>query len=256
LTSTTLGGISSVADIDREALPQKSMADMPLRSLLIPSIVIPIANYAMLAFLDISLIALLPLFFSTPTYLGGLGFTPSSIGSWLAMFGVADGLFQAFFFAKFIDRLGPKRIFRFSVSCFAPAMTVFPIMSWLVHTRGAVDHAITVTLIGQLVLIVLWDMAFGAYYDRKLPVIIIDPLINYSVCLHVYHGFRPYKERPWRYQWSRPDHRVDVSCRWARLSDFALCIFKRTQSSQWKRSICHLHYTEWCIDVVGIAFAR
>ncbi|OJA08652.1 hypothetical protein AZE42_05274, partial [Rhizopogon vesiculosus] len=149
LMSTTLGGISSVADIDREALPQKPVAVMPLRSLLIPSIVIPIANYALLAFLDISLMALLPLFFSTPTYLGGLGFTPSSIGLWLAMFGVVDGLFQAFFFAKIVDRFGPKRVFCSSVLCFAPTMIVFPIMSWLVHTRGAVDHAITVTLIGQ-----------------------------------------------------------------------------------------------------------
>ncbi|OJA08648.1 hypothetical protein AZE42_05276 [Rhizopogon vesiculosus] len=140
------------------------MAIIPLRSLLTPSIVIPIANYALLAFLDISLRALLPLFFSTPTYLGGLGFTPSSIGSWLAMFGVADGLFQAFFFAKIVGRLGPKRVFCFSVSCFAPAMITFPIMSWLVHTKGAVDHAITVTLIGQIVLILLWDMAFACAF--------------------------------------------------------------------------------------------
>jgi len=50
---------------DQEALAHKSMANVPLRSLLIPTIVIPIANYAMLSFLDISMKALVPLFYST-----------------------------------------------------------------------------------------------------------------------------------------------------------------------------------------------
>ncbi|KAG0709389.1 major facilitator superfamily domain-containing protein [Suillus ampliporus] len=171
LKSTTLG-ISSGADSDdREAMAQKSMANMPLRSLLTPTIVIPIANYAMLALLDISLLALMPLFFSTPMYLGGLGFSPSSIGSWLALLAIVDGIFQALFFAKIVDWLGPKRLFCVSVSCFAPAILVFPFMSWLVHARGMVDHAVTFALIGQLVLTVIWDMAFGARYHEIRPVI-------------------------------------------------------------------------------------
>ncbi|KAJ8593912.1 hypothetical protein M405DRAFT_930535, partial [Rhizopogon salebrosus TDB-379] len=78
----------------------------------------PDANYAMLSFLDISLKVLLPLFFSTPIYLGGLGFSPASIGWRLAMFGIADGIFEALFFAKIVDWLGPKRLFCVSVSCF------------------------------------------------------------------------------------------------------------------------------------------
>ncbi|KAG1744697.1 MFS general substrate transporter [Suillus paluster] len=164
LKSITLG-ISSGADSDdREALAQKSMANMPLRSLLTPTIIIPIANYAMIALLDISFIVLLPLFFSTPTYLGGLGFTPSYIGSWLALFAVVDGVFQALFFAKIVDWLGPKRLFCLSVSCFAPVILLFPFMSWLVHARGIVDHAITFTLVGQLILTVMWDMAFGTVF--------------------------------------------------------------------------------------------
>ncbi|KAG1745806.1 MFS general substrate transporter [Suillus paluster] len=161
LASTTLG-VSS--DADREALAKKSMADMPLRSLLTPSIVIPIANFAMLAFLDVSLRALMPLFMSTPTYLGGLGFSPSTIGSWLAVLGIVDGIFQALFFAKIVNWLGPKCLFCVSVSLFAPAMVMFPIMSWLVHTRGVVDHTITFSLLVQLVLTVIWDMAFGTVF--------------------------------------------------------------------------------------------
>jgi hypothetical protein len=152
---------------DQEALAQKSMANVPLRSLLIPTIVIPIANYAMLSFLDISLKVLLPLFYSTPIYLGGLGFTPASIGWRLAMFGIADGIFKALFFAKIVDWLGPKRLFCVSVSCFVPLMMVFPIMSWLVQSRGMVDNTITIALLIQLVLFVTWSMAYGAYCNTK-----------------------------------------------------------------------------------------
>jgi hypothetical protein len=95
---------------DQEALAQKSMANVPLRSLLMLTIVIPFANYAMVSFLDISLKALLPLSYSTPIYLGGLWFNPASIGWWLAMFRIADGSFEALFFAKIVDWLGPKRL--------------------------------------------------------------------------------------------------------------------------------------------------
>ncbi|KAJ8597367.1 hypothetical protein M405DRAFT_928127 [Rhizopogon salebrosus TDB-379] len=135
------------------------MANMPLRSLLTPAIVIPIANYTVMMFLDSSLKALLPLFLSTPIYLGGLGLTPYSIGTWLGFSAVVNGVFQALLFAKIVDWLGPKRLFCVSVSCFVPAMLMFPIMSWIVHARGLVDHAITFTLLGQLVLILTWDMA-------------------------------------------------------------------------------------------------
>ncbi|KAG2128569.1 MFS general substrate transporter [Suillus clintonianus] len=162
LTSATLG-ISNGADSgNQQALIQSS--NVPIRSLLTPTIVIPIANYAMLALLDIAIMALLPLFFSTPTYLGGLGFTPSYIGSWMAIFAFVNGTFQALFFAKIVDRVGPKRLFCVSVSCFTPLMLMFPIMSWLVHARGVVDHAITFALLGQLALIVTWDMAYGTVF--------------------------------------------------------------------------------------------
>ena len=167
-SSTTVVGISNDACIDQEALAQKSMANIPLRSLLVPSIVIPVVNYTILALLDVALLALLPLFFSTPTYLGGLEFTPSTIGSWLAIFAIIDGSLQALLFARVVDWLGPKRLFCFSVLCFTPVMIAFPILSWLVHTRGNSDVAITLALLGQLTMMVIWDFAFGAYCDRNL----------------------------------------------------------------------------------------
>ncbi|KIK48308.1 hypothetical protein CY34DRAFT_798414 [Suillus luteus UH-Slu-Lm8-n1] len=162
LTATTLNISNGPNSNDREGLSQTP--NMPVRSLLTPTTIIPIANYAMLALLDIAFMALLPLFFSTPTYLGGLGFAPSYIGLWMAIFAIADGIFQALFFAKIVDWIGPKRLFCVAVSCFAPIMLMFPIMSWLVHTRGVIDYTIAFALISQLVLTVIWDMAYGVVY--------------------------------------------------------------------------------------------
>ncbi|KAG1748656.1 major facilitator superfamily domain-containing protein [Suillus lakei] len=158
LTSVTLSVPSG------ESLPQHSRGDMSWRSLLTPSIVIPIANYAMFAFLDVSRRVLVPLFFSTPIYLGGLGFDPSSIGSWLALFGIMDGAFQALLFAKLVDWLGPKRLFLMSVSSYVALMVVLPIMSWLVRARGGVDYIVTLALLCQLVLTVIWGMGFGTVF--------------------------------------------------------------------------------------------
>jgi MFS family permease len=171
-------GISS--DVDSggcEALAQKSMASMPLQSLLTPGVVTAIANHTMISFLGISFMALLPLFLSTPVDLGGIGFTPSSIGWYLALFGIMNGGFQALFFAKIVDRLGPKRLFCLSVWCFAPVIVVFPVMSWLVRARGTVDHAITFALFAQLILVVIWDMAYGAYCNETVPAITVTYLL-------------------------------------------------------------------------------
>ncbi|KAG0709401.1 major facilitator superfamily domain-containing protein [Suillus ampliporus] len=143
--------------------PSESMANVPLHSLLIPSIIIPLANQAFLAFLDICLFALMPLFYSTPNYLGGLGFAPPEIGLWLGLFGIMDGLFQALFFAKIVDKLGPKRAFYIGISCFIPIMISFPIMSFIVFSRG-VDYLVTIALLSQLFLIVIWDMSLGSIF--------------------------------------------------------------------------------------------
>lgn len=140
--------------------PSENMANVPLRSLLIRSIIIPLANETFLAFLDICIFALMPLFYSTPHYLGGLGFTPQTIGLWMALFGIIDGLFQALFFAKIVDRLGPKRTFYTGISCFIPIMVMFPVMSWLVFSGGA-DYMVSIALLCQLLLIVAWDLSLG-----------------------------------------------------------------------------------------------
>ncbi|KAH7915290.1 major facilitator superfamily domain-containing protein [Hygrophoropsis aurantiaca] len=163
----TLPSVSSVTPSVPEPGPSNATASssatsetVPFRSLLTPSIVIPVANYATLALVEIAVIALQPLFYSTPHEYGGLDFTPSVIGSWVALFGFVDGIFQLCFFAEIVGRLGPKRTFLLSVSCFIPIIAIFPIMSSIVQVRG-VDPTIWFLLTLQLSLTVVLDMSFG-----------------------------------------------------------------------------------------------
>ncbi|KAG1787277.1 major facilitator superfamily domain-containing protein [Suillus plorans] len=160
-TSTTVSVSSSP---DGEALVTNSMANMPLRSLLTRSVVIPIANYAMLSFLDMSFMVLLPLFLSTPAYLGGLGFDPATIGSWMALFGIINGVIQALFFAKIVDWIGPKRLFCVSAWCYPLLVAMFPILSWILRARGEVDHVITFALLCFIGIEVAWDMGYGVIF--------------------------------------------------------------------------------------------
>ena len=102
-----------------------------------PSIIYPVACYAILRYLDISAKSLLPLFFPTPITYGSLSLSPSSIGAWLGLLGLTDGIFQLFFLAKLVDWMGPKWLFCRAIMYCVPLMLLFPLMSWIVQTRGS-----------------------------------------------------------------------------------------------------------------------
>ncbi|KAG2052385.1 MFS general substrate transporter [Suillus hirtellus] len=74
------------------------------------------------------------------------------------------GIFQALFFARIINWIGPKHLFCVLVSCYIPLMAMFPIMSWIVRVRGEVDHAITFALLCLTGMQLPWFMAFGAIF--------------------------------------------------------------------------------------------
>ena len=65
-----------------EEIPFESSLDKPLslRQLLSYPVFISVANYASLAFLEMSYSALIPLFLAMPIEIGGLGFDPRRIG--------------------------------------------------------------------------------------------------------------------------------------------------------------------------------
>jgi predicted MFS family arabinose efflux permease len=118
------------------------------------------SNYSSLAFIEMALIALLPLFYSSPIEHGGLNLSPSTIGILLGIFGLANGVFQAFFFAKIIKRWGARNLFIVGMSSFIPIFLLFPVMNLLALQWG-VSPIVWVLVACQLVMVIIMDMSYG-----------------------------------------------------------------------------------------------
>jgi MFS family permease len=145
--------------------PRECPRKVPIRELLVFPVVISVINYANLAFLDLSIGSLHPLFYAMPLEYGGFGLSPPAIGQLLSAFGFTNGLLQALFFAKIVDRWGAKRVFFFGMVCALPVFGLFPVMSYLARNWG-LTPLVWMVLAFQLTLFVIFDMAFG-----ELPVL-------------------------------------------------------------------------------------
>lgn len=136
---------------------------LPIREVLTGRVVTAIINYSLLAFLDIALRALQPLFYTMPIRYGGLGFSPPVVGLCLGAFGLLSGLYQAFVFSPVYDRFGTKKVFVTSILTFVPMFALFPLMN-----LSAVHHGINaltwVELGFQAILYVLMDMGFSCAF--------------------------------------------------------------------------------------------
>ncbi|KAH7906267.1 MFS general substrate transporter [Hygrophoropsis aurantiaca] len=133
---------------------------VPLRSLMIPSVLIPMINYGALATLEIAMLALLPLFYSTPVEVGGLGFSPATIGMTMGFFGVINGPIQVLLFPPLVNHYGPKAVFCMGIICFMPIFTLFPVISAAAQWWG-VTRLIWIPLLSQLVFAAIQEMSFG-----------------------------------------------------------------------------------------------
>jgi hypothetical protein len=113
-----------------------------------------------IAFLNIALNALMPLFFAMPVDLGGLGFNPPLIGYIIGSYGVFTGLFQAICFSKIVGILGERSLFLIGSWAYLPVFMAFPIMS-LYAQRFGVTFVIWILVSMIIVLMAFMDMAFG-----------------------------------------------------------------------------------------------
>jgi len=130
--------------------------------------VLSIANYHWLAFLDVALLALHPLFFATPIRLGGLGMSPATIGLCLGGFGILDGVAHGLFFPKVIRRAGLKKLFLTSVFCFIPMFAIFPVVNHFAQKWG-LSPAVWALIVFHFVISCATEMAFGRCSLLNVP---------------------------------------------------------------------------------------
>ena len=107
-------------------------------------------NYACLAFLDMSHIVLLPLFYSTSISSGGLGLDPFKIGVALGSFGCVNAILQVRFLGPFIRKFGARKMYLMSFPCFFFCLAPYPIMRYLVQRFGRVNYLVIICMIIQL----------------------------------------------------------------------------------------------------------
>jgi hypothetical protein len=133
-----------------------------LRQLLTYPVVISVSNYTAHAFLNITLLAILPLFFTMPIELGGLGFTPSLIGYIFGSWGVLMGLFQVFCFSRIVRYLGERSVFNIGMRSYLAVFTALPIMSAYAQRFG-VTFVVWILIGLVLVMMAFMDMAYGLW---------------------------------------------------------------------------------------------
>ncbi len=161
----------------RDTLLKDDGKPVPLHLLLTKPVVISIANYAMLALLDMSAMALVPLVWSTPIELGGLNFSPKSIGLWLSGYGCLNGVLQFVFFPRVVGRLGPGRVVFTSVAMYVIIYSMFPFENLAAHyaLHGSGKNAIVWLLVVlQLASICITDMGFSEFYTLGLRRYVTD----------------------------------------------------------------------------------
>ncbi|KAJ7760686.1 major facilitator superfamily domain-containing protein [Mycena maculata] len=136
---------------------------LPLRELFIFPVIISVANYVSLAFLNTTFGALQPLFYTMPIEIGGLGLPPSKIGLILSAYGVTAGLFQVFFFARLVRRFGEKRVVMGGIATCLPIFALLPVMN-IIAQRSGVSFVIWILIGCVLALGALMETSFGAVF--------------------------------------------------------------------------------------------
>jgi len=102
-------------------------------------VLLAILNFGFLAFLEVSLSAVLPIFLASSSGVGGLGLSPPSIGTILGSLGLVNGFILILFFAPAHKFLGTRFLYTFGVAIFAAIYGLMALMSqWVKGCSGCI----------------------------------------------------------------------------------------------------------------------
>ncbi|KAF9525709.1 major facilitator superfamily domain-containing protein [Crepidotus variabilis] len=151
--------------LGRQSLQEESSQTYspPLRELAVYPVIIAVANYTGLVFLNQCENALLPLVFAMPVEIGGLGFNPAQIGYILGAYSLLTTFFLAFFFGPIIRFFGERRFFIFCVFSQLLMWVMLPIIHQYARHFGIGAH-VWVGLAVMSLPHVCVEMGFGCIY--------------------------------------------------------------------------------------------
>ncbi|KAJ6451943.1 major facilitator superfamily multidrug-resistance, DHA1 sub-family [Mycena sanguinolenta] len=133
-----------------------------LRELLVPRLVIPLANYGFFCFTQTAYQVLFPLMYSTSIENGGLGFSPYMIGVTRGIWGIANTVLLLFGVARLIRWFGARTTYIFSFANTAICIAMYPLLSFFAQRAGKVDFIVWGVVVVQLISNLALSMAFAS----------------------------------------------------------------------------------------------
>ncbi|KAH8984553.1 MFS general substrate transporter [Lactarius hatsudake] len=148
-----------------DGLAKGTAKPVPLRALLTRPVVVSVANYGMTGMLDMTAGTLIPLVWSTSVEFGGLSMNPASIGSWMAGYGLMNGVFQFIAFPRIVRHFGPRRVFIASIILFSLVYIMLPFENMVLrHSSHDLNPATRLLIILQLSAFTFSGMGFAAIF--------------------------------------------------------------------------------------------
>jgi hypothetical protein len=184
-----------------EDLSQNSPNDSTsTSSILTHRVLLAIVNFGFLAFLEIALSALLPIFLASSAAVGGLGLSLPSIGTVLGSLGILNGLLQILFFVPTHELLGTRNLYTLGVAVFAGIYGLMPLISrWVKECSGSIGWQSWALLATIGLLCPIENMAFST---SLIPLAALDVITDEFVRLRfpLRQRFRQVLFYSWRYK--------------------------------------------------------
>ncbi|KIY71221.1 major facilitator superfamily multidrug-resistance, DHA1 sub-family [Cylindrobasidium torrendii FP15055 ss-10] len=141
----------------------KTLVPPPLKDVLNRNVVASMANYCATSFISMMYTVLMPLMWSTSIPAGGLGFSPSKIGTILAIWGFANAGLQILFLARLLRRFGERTVFVFCAVAILLGSLAFGLQSTFARWAGHADGTVWFLLCFHL----LMNLGISAQYSAS-----------------------------------------------------------------------------------------
>ena len=141
---------------------QGEQQEPPPNTLFTRPVLLTVANYGALSFLETGNWIVLPLVYTASIQLGGLGLDPTIMGACMAVWGIMRGLLQLTVFDRVLNFLGLRRTFIVLLSCLVPSFLLFPVNGTRAQNAGT-DAVLLVLVLIQLICSIGAGMAYSMY---------------------------------------------------------------------------------------------
>lgn len=122
-----------------------------------------LTNYTIFALIDMCYAVLIPLMWSTPVGIGGLGLSPFQIGLTMGIWGFLNAFMQINVTGRVIRKFGGAFVFKFAFVFYLLCFSTFPLSTFLAEEHGRVYVGSWLVIAAQLFFQVFAYMSYGSY---------------------------------------------------------------------------------------------